>query len=315
MGDSDKDKRTIWCGNLAKDVTEELLFELFLQAGPLESVRIPKDKESGQNRPFGFVTFRDDVSVPYTLDLFSGISLEGRMLRLQSRGGGGQQSGSNSPICGQPQRNDIRLPYRDDDHGGQGLHRSSSCPADLVGSLLGNYPGQYASQFVERNVQTQQQLQRHDSSQRGQDPHWRHPDDRASSRNGGSASARSSASRQGNVHNQDGGGRNPGGYHGRRAEDDVITQQRAMLETLTQQLRETPAAMIQDRRRAPNDGGRQQTGRSHGHYGHNNEGQQYSSREGGHHSRTGGRHYGDRREERPYSREQRGDLTQSNQYK
>ncbi|XP_064594725.1 LOW QUALITY PROTEIN: RNA-binding protein 7-like [Liolophura sinensis] len=91
-----EDSRTIYVGNISDRVSEEILYELFLQAGPLEKVTIPKDKE-GRRRKFGFVTFKHDVSVPYTLQLFEGLSLYGRSLNLKSRNGG-QDSGSPSHV-------------------------------------------------------------------------------------------------------------------------------------------------------------------------------------------------------------------------
>ena len=35
---------TLWCGNLDDRVDEELLWELMLQAGPVVSLHMPKDK-------------------------------------------------------------------------------------------------------------------------------------------------------------------------------------------------------------------------------------------------------------------------------
>ena len=35
---------TLWCGNLDDKVDEELLWELMLQAGPVVSLHMPKDK-------------------------------------------------------------------------------------------------------------------------------------------------------------------------------------------------------------------------------------------------------------------------------
>ena len=35
---------TLWCGNIDERVDEELLWELFLQAGPVVSLHMPKDK-------------------------------------------------------------------------------------------------------------------------------------------------------------------------------------------------------------------------------------------------------------------------------
>lgn len=80
----DKDSRTIFCGNLSDQVTEELLYELFLQAGPLEEVSLPKNKD-GSFRQFGFITYAHKVSVPYAIQLFIGTRLFHRELNLQAR--------------------------------------------------------------------------------------------------------------------------------------------------------------------------------------------------------------------------------------
>ncbi|CAH0702568.1 unnamed protein product [Spodoptera exigua] len=81
----EEDNKTVWCGNLAEQVTEELLYELFLQAGPLEKVRIARDRD-GRQKNFAFITYCHEVSVPYALNLFRGTSLFHRTLSLQSRG-------------------------------------------------------------------------------------------------------------------------------------------------------------------------------------------------------------------------------------
>ncbi|PSN29024.1 hypothetical protein C0J52_27904 [Blattella germanica] len=78
------DSRTLWCGNLSDKVTEELLYELFLQAGPLETVRIPKSRD-GKQRNFGFITFKHECSVMYALSLFEGTRLYSRGLLLKAR--------------------------------------------------------------------------------------------------------------------------------------------------------------------------------------------------------------------------------------
>lgn len=66
---------TLFVSNLESRVTEEHLWELFLQAGPMRTVKIPRDKASGKNKSFGFVTFRDDCSVPYACELMNGLRL------------------------------------------------------------------------------------------------------------------------------------------------------------------------------------------------------------------------------------------------
>lgn len=89
----DDQERTLYCGNLSPDINEEILFELFLQAGPLERVKIPKERD-GRFRSYAFVTFKHEVSVPYAITLLSGTKLHGRHLRLQSRSGNGSGEGS-----------------------------------------------------------------------------------------------------------------------------------------------------------------------------------------------------------------------------
>lgn len=95
------DERTVWCGNLSDEVTEELLFELFLQVGPLERVKIPTDKE-GRQLNYGFVTFKHEVSLDYAMQLLNGTTLFDRNLNIKYRNR--NQNDSVGP------RNDIRMP-------------------------------------------------------------------------------------------------------------------------------------------------------------------------------------------------------------
>ncbi|KAM4701581.1 splicing regulator RBM11 [Discoglossus pictus] len=78
--------RTIFVGNLDPNVKEEILYELFLQAGPLTKVTIAKDKE-GNFKSFGFVCFKHTESVPYAVALLNGIRLYGRPIKLRYRFG------------------------------------------------------------------------------------------------------------------------------------------------------------------------------------------------------------------------------------
>lgn len=82
--DADEDERTIFCGNLSDKVTEEILYELFLQTGPLTRVKIPKDREGRQSN-YGFVTFKHPESVQYAIKLLNGIPLYDRKLCLKPR--------------------------------------------------------------------------------------------------------------------------------------------------------------------------------------------------------------------------------------
>ncbi|XP_011873626.1 PREDICTED: RNA-binding protein 7 [Vollenhovia emeryi] len=80
----DDDARTLYCGNLSEKVTEDILYELFLQGGPVQKITIPKDRD-GKQRTFGFITYKHIRSVAYALDLFDGTTLYNRTLNMKLR--------------------------------------------------------------------------------------------------------------------------------------------------------------------------------------------------------------------------------------
>lgn len=84
MDTDNSDQRTVWCGNLSEKITDDLLFELFLQAGPIQKVSIPKDRE-GRPIGYGFVTFKHEVSVKYAIQLLDGTSLFDKRINLKPR--------------------------------------------------------------------------------------------------------------------------------------------------------------------------------------------------------------------------------------
>ncbi|XP_075298503.1 RNA-binding protein 7 [Opisthocomus hoazin] len=90
--------RTLFVGNLDPRVTEELVFELFHQAGPVIKVKIPKDRD-GRPKQFAFVNFKHEESVPYGLSLLNGIKLYGRPIKIQFRAGSSHASQDGSPAC------------------------------------------------------------------------------------------------------------------------------------------------------------------------------------------------------------------------
>lgn len=89
------DAKTVWCGNLADEVTEELLYELFLQVAPLERVKIPTDRE-GRKSNFGFITFKHEISVPYAVQLLNGIRMFDKSLNVKPRNNEAQQEKHNA---------------------------------------------------------------------------------------------------------------------------------------------------------------------------------------------------------------------------
>lgn len=88
------DSRTVWCGNLSDKVTEELLYELFLQAAPLERVKIPSDKE-GRRLNYGFVTMKHECSVPYAAQLLNGTPFFDKIMHVRPRNPNNQNHAQN----------------------------------------------------------------------------------------------------------------------------------------------------------------------------------------------------------------------------
>eukprot|EP00099_Drosophila_melanogaster_P017591 NP_608497.1 uncharacterized protein Dmel_CG11454 [Drosophila melanogaster] len=84
--EEDEEQRTLFCGNLDERVTEEILYEVFLQAGPIEGVRIPTDN-NGRPRNFGFVTYQRLCAVPFALDLYQGLELFQKKVTIKQQGG------------------------------------------------------------------------------------------------------------------------------------------------------------------------------------------------------------------------------------
>lgn len=84
----DVDERTLFCANLSDKITEELLYEVFLQAGPLQKIYIPK--QNGKNRSYAFLTYKYRSSTSYALKLFQGLQLFGKRLDIKF-----QRSNSN----------------------------------------------------------------------------------------------------------------------------------------------------------------------------------------------------------------------------
>ncbi|KAG7282829.1 hypothetical protein CRUP_012218 [Coryphaenoides rupestris] len=76
MGIEEEADRTLFIRNLDQRVSEEMLFELFLQ------------------KTFGFAVYRHEESVPYAMQLLNGMPLFGKTLGVQFRSG---SSHGNSP--------------------------------------------------------------------------------------------------------------------------------------------------------------------------------------------------------------------------
>jgi len=72
----------LYVGNLPYSAGENELRRLFSQAGTVESVTLPLDRETGRPRGFGFVQMATDQDGESAIQMFNGYSLEGRQLRV-----------------------------------------------------------------------------------------------------------------------------------------------------------------------------------------------------------------------------------------
>jgi cold-inducible RNA-binding protein len=89
----------IFVGNLDFNVTEDELKDLFGEKGEVASVRIIKDRFTGNSRGFGFVEMANEEQGQDAIDSLNGIDFKGRSLKVnkangpdrERRGGGGDR--------------------------------------------------------------------------------------------------------------------------------------------------------------------------------------------------------------------------------
>src|SRR5271169_1338588 len=72
----------IYIGNLDEQATPAILWELMLQGGPVGNVNLPKDQISQKHRGFGFVDFQREEDSDYAIQIFNGIKLYGKPIRV-----------------------------------------------------------------------------------------------------------------------------------------------------------------------------------------------------------------------------------------
>jgi RNA recognition motif-containing protein len=90
----------IFVGNLSPNVTEEVLRGEFEAVGQVSSVKIIKDKYSGQSRGFGFVEMPDQTQGQTAIRSLNGKEFLGKALSVsearssgEGRSGGPRRSG------------------------------------------------------------------------------------------------------------------------------------------------------------------------------------------------------------------------------
>lgn len=93
--------KRLYVGNLSYSATEQDVRDAFEAHGPVESVHLVTDRETGQMRGFGFVEFADEGHAQSAIDALNGQDLAGRDLVVnearpraeRSAGGGGGGGG------------------------------------------------------------------------------------------------------------------------------------------------------------------------------------------------------------------------------
>lgn len=73
---------TCYVGNLDPQVTEELVWELFIQAGPVVNVYLPKDRVTNNHQGYGFVEFRAEEDADYSIKVLNMVKLYGKAIRI-----------------------------------------------------------------------------------------------------------------------------------------------------------------------------------------------------------------------------------------
>lgn len=73
--------KSIYVGNLPWSATEEQVQDLFSPFGPVHSVKLVSDRDTGRARGFGFVEM-DDAEAVAAIEALDNASFGGRTLRV-----------------------------------------------------------------------------------------------------------------------------------------------------------------------------------------------------------------------------------------
>ncbi|KAJ3056804.1 Splicing factor 3B subunit 4 [Rhizophlyctis rosea] len=73
---------TVYVGNVDERVSEGLLWELMLQAGPVVNVHLPKDRVTQLHQGYGFVEYMTEEDAEYAIKIMNMIKLYGKPIRV-----------------------------------------------------------------------------------------------------------------------------------------------------------------------------------------------------------------------------------------
>lgn len=73
---------TVYVGNVDPQGSEELIWELFVQAGPVVNVYMPKDRITNLHQSYGFVEFKSEEDADYAIKILNMCKLFGKPIRV-----------------------------------------------------------------------------------------------------------------------------------------------------------------------------------------------------------------------------------------
>jgi RNA recognition motif-containing protein len=88
--------KNIYIGNLDYSTTEDQLRTLFLAHGPVETVTIVRDRDTGQPRGFAFLEMSNDGEAEKAIHALNGTLLGGRTLNVNEARSKPSRSGSDN---------------------------------------------------------------------------------------------------------------------------------------------------------------------------------------------------------------------------
>ncbi len=88
--------RKLYVGNLPYSATEAELSERFAESGTVETCKLITDRDTGQNKGFGFIEMATDAEAQAAINSLNGADYGGRPMRVneakpqEKRSGGGR---------------------------------------------------------------------------------------------------------------------------------------------------------------------------------------------------------------------------------
>ncbi|EJD06288.1 uncharacterized protein FOMMEDRAFT_18426 [Fomitiporia mediterranea MF3/22] len=80
--DDRNQEATVYLGNLDERVSDAIIWELMLQAGPVVNVHLPKDRISMAHQGYGFCEFLTEEDAEYACKIMNQIKLWGKPIRV-----------------------------------------------------------------------------------------------------------------------------------------------------------------------------------------------------------------------------------------